>query len=109
MAVIVNIAQYNSVPDVQSPPGTSTGAVAQMAGPLIEAENVSVDGSATVAWSTTARFAVATVITSGGLVYARSAATDSPPLAVGEGQAIKDNQPIVREGSHAHLLLREHA
>ena len=109
MAVIVNVAQYNSVPDVQSPPGMSTGAVAQMAGPLIEAENVSVDGAASVEWGTTARFAVVTVITSGGVVYARSAATDSPPLAVGEGQAIADNQPIVREGSHAHLLLREHA
>ena len=109
MAVIVNVAQYNSVPDVQSPPGTSTGAVAQMAGPLIDAENVSVDGATAVGWSAGARFAVITVITSGGVVYARSAATDSPPLAVGEGQAIADNQPIVREGSHAHLLLREHA
>ena len=108
MPVVVNVARYNSVPDVQSPPGVSTGAVAQMAGPLIDAENVSVDGAEAVAWGATARFAVVTVITPGGVVYARSSATDSPPLAVGEGQAINDVQPVLREGSQAHLLLREH-
>lgn len=109
MAVLVNVAQFDSVPDVQHPGGVSTGAVAQFAGPLIVAENVNVDGSAAVAWSTSARFAIVTTITVGGIVYATSAAAASPALAVGAGQAIKESAPIIRRAAQSHLLLREHA
>lgn len=104
MTVIVNVAQYNSVPGI-----INSSAVAQIAGPLIVAANVSVDGSDQVQWDGAARFAVVTIITSGGIVYAASAAADSPALAVGAGQAVTGVQPILRRDSQAYLLLREHA
>lgn len=109
MAVIVNVAQYDSVPDVQFPGGVSTGAVVPIAGPLIVAANVDVDGAAAVAWSTSARFAVVTIMSDAGKIYATSAAAASPDLAVGAGQAILHSQPIIRRALQSHLLLREHA
>ena len=108
MAVIVNVSQYNSVPDIEPPTGSTAVAVAQFPGPIIEAENVTLDGAAAVEWAESARYAIVTILNSGA-IYARSSSTNSPELVVGNGQAIIDQNPILREGTHAYLLLREHA
>lgn len=108
MAMIINVSQYNSVPDIEPPVGSTAVAIAQFPGPLIEAENVALDGSGEIEWAASARFAMVTIIDS-GVVYVRSSSSNSPALAVGAGQAIIDQSPVLREGAHTYLLLREHA
>lgn len=104
MAINVNVAQYKSVPKIIDMP-----IVGQFPGPLIAAANVNVDGSAAVAWNEDARYAMVTIVSDFGIVYANSAATASPALAVGAGQAITEVAPIIRRDNQGFLLLREHA
>ena len=108
MAVIVNVMQCNSIVDVQAPAGASTGAVAQFPGPPINWTNRTVDPTEAVSWNSAARYAILTVKTTGGAVYARSAPTNDA-LAVGAGQLIKDGMqtPVIRNGSDPFLVMRE--
>lgn len=108
MAVIVNVVQCNSIVDVQAPAGASTGAVADFAGPPINWSNRTVAPTSAVSWNVNARYAILTIISTGGIVYARSSDIDSPALAVGGGEAVTSKARIARNGSDTFLLLREH-
>ena len=107
MTVKVNIAEYAEVPGVARTAGGNPFGVIQFPGPLIDANDVDVDGTQAVAFNGQTKYCLITAYD--GSVNVATAVGNGTPLGVGKGPPILmgNRAALLRTDGHAYILIRE--